>query len=192
MGTDLNTAFNTAFNTACGYCTTHYRRLFMSVQQILQHRLQSSHRLQSNSWQLSCMCHSIGFLTHAAHGTMVAMLAHHVLTRLMRYEHAQTPLWLLWACAFLSQKGPQTESKRKSPVKGQKVTHQIASEPSHWRNDAQGTFIKPARPCLSTGAQPAAFALRARSSASSSELRSLSILEKTDGCTNYRTDPVQV
>ena len=53
-------------------------------------------------------------------------------------------------------------------------------------------FIKPARPCLSTRSQPAAFALRARSLASSSELRSLSILEKTDGCTNYRTDPVQV
>lgn len=53
-------------------------------------------------------------------------------------------------------------------------------------------FIKPARPCLSTRSQPAAFALRARSLSSSSELRSLSIFEKTDGCTNYRTDPVQV
>ena len=53
-------------------------------------------------------------------------------------------------------------------------------------------FIKPTLPSLSVREQWAAFALRTGDYLSSSGLRNLSILEKIDGCTNYRTDPVQV
>lgn len=62
-----------------------------------------------------------------------------------------------------------------------------------WRNVAQGTVLKQWRAsCESKGHSPATFLLRPEGYHSSSELRSLSTLEETDECYNYRSDPDQV